>query len=132
MYRTPVKYIDTENKIFTTDVLDSYKSSFESYLNDMKCVVTNENSVYSISSKNQFNLELKDLSGLSQIDSSSIIQDFLQDSGSIKTFDSYFNLTIKDISILPLISWLRYNDNKKEADFSYYYMLACDYLKKYL
>ena len=37
------------------------------------------------------------------------------------SFNSIFDLTESDISLLPLISWLRNNDNKERSDFSYFY-----------
>ena len=43
---------------------------------------------------------------------------------SSPVFNSIFDLSESDISLLPLISWLRNHDNKERKNFSFYYKEA--------
>ena len=52
----------------------------------------------------------------------------MQQNPELKTIS---DLTIEDISLLPLISWLRNNDNRKDGDFMYYYNKAAAYIQKF-
>ena len=44
----------------------------------------------------------------------------------------FCDLCAEQICLLPLISWLRFYDNKKKEDFGFYLQKAADYFKKYL
>ena len=46
-------------------------------------------------------------------------------------FSTISELTQKDISLLPLISWIRSHDNNNKADFNYYYTKAVHYFDKW-
>ena len=128
MFRTPL--INLQNHKFTTTVLDSYRASFEEYLKDRGADFIKENDIYKIKVL-PIPQEIKNLMP-QDFDLNSIVKDICNSNFSDINFSCFKKLTIKDISLLPLISWFRYNDNKKKEDFKYYYNLAINYFKKYL
>ena len=128
MYRTKTL---VSGKRTTTEILQAYKYSFEEYLknNDLKFVY--ENDCYEISTFDNKNPCLDLYNKIPcKITCKQLAQDFLN-ANEAKTFTTFNDLSFKDISVLPLISWLRYNDNKKEADFKYFYNLALNYFERY-
>ena len=133
-YRTPLT--QTGNNSYTTDILTAYRFSFCEYLKNAGLEYSNTNDIYEIKNpsgakqtfdNSEFNK--KKVSGTNLINH--IISDFknhMQQNPELKTIS---DLTIEDISLLPLISWLRNNDNRKDGDFMYYYNKAAAYIQKF-
>ena len=115
-----------KDKGFTTQILEAYRMSFESYLQNNALSFNKENNLYKIKcnpDKNKINFTKNQ----NKPDGSFIINDLLKtysskDNNAI--FDSIFDLKESDISFLPLISWLRNHDNKERKNFSFYYKEA--------
>ena len=129
MFRTELKNVD--NKKHTTTVLNSYKSSFEKYLFEQGAAFFNNSDIYEIKVNTNAKPKLLKNYCPENLNTNKIASTFTLPQE--QTFEpNYFELSPKDISLLPLISWFRYNDNKNEADFKYFYNLAINYFKKYL
>ena len=116
--------IQKEN-CFTTQVLQAYRSSFEDYLSQRGFAFFKENDIYKIScDSSQTDIFLK----MSYVlDSKAVLEELekiYNSKDSNKTFNTFFELTESDISLLPLISWLRNHDNKDRSDFNYFYKQA--------
>lgn len=126
MFRTPL--ILQNDKSLTTTVLNSYKTSFENYLKEEGVQFIKQDNCYTI--KSEKSPELLENQIPKDFEPEQIVKDICSD--SCKAPDFLTELSIKDISLLPLISWIRYNDNNKEADFNYFYNRAQEYYKKYL
>lgn len=116
LYRTElIKLSDIKNKAFTTTVLDSYRLSFEEYLHVNNYAFSKQDDKYIISVKENLNLPAfpSALNNYSQIikklsDLTSKKQDFSKK-------NTLFDLNNLDISLLPLISWLRFYDNNNSS-----------------
>ena len=130
MYRTKTF---TSGKRITTQILEAYKKSFEEYLLNSGLSFIYENDCYEIVNTKTAETENSVLYNNTslKITSEVLAQDILRD-GKNRFFTDFSSLSFKDISLLPLISWLRYHDNKKEADFKYFYNLALKYFERYL
>ena len=114
MFRTELVK-NNENEL-TTTTLDSYKSSMEQFLIEKNCSFNKKNHIYYIknSNINIYNTEDK------IIDKNSPNLEFLYKNLSKNhKINTIFDLTREEISLLPLISWLRKYDNKKE-NFEYF------------
>ncbi len=114
LYRTELIKLSNNNS-FTTTVLDSYRLSFEQYLQSNNYAFSKQENKYIISIKENPNQPTfpVGLSNYKQIiqrisDSASKTQDFNK-----KT--TLFDLNNLDISLLPLISWLRFYDNNNSS-----------------
>ena len=115
---------------FTTTVLQSYRQSFEEYLLNNKTQFAKQDELYEIiNSTQQVALNLVP----SQINKGAFTN-FIKSICAQNTIDfsSFKSLTKKDISLLPLISWIRTHDNNNEAEFIYYFNKAVNYFTKWL
>ena len=122
MFRTELKTISQNIK--TTDILEAYKTSFEQYLQNNNFDFANENNIYTISCKDN-SQALKFTNN--NINGKQILQELeniYKNKDKTKKINSIFDLTKSDISLLPLISWLRNHDNIKRSDFNYFYEKA--------
>ncbi len=126
-FRTELEPTGTNQ--FTTKVLQSYRQSFEEYLLRNKTDFSKNNDLYYINNSNlhpSFSLtppQIKDTS----------FSDFIKTISEQKNsnFLEITELTKKDISLLPLISWIRTHDNNNEAEFIYYFNKAVNYFIKW-
>ena len=114
------------NKTYTTQILEAYRTSFENYLQNNKLSFINENNIYKIKCCQNTNSiclnKNKDFKN-----SKTIIDDLLKTyslKDSAISFNCIFDLKESDISLLPLISWLRNHDNKYKKNFNFYYEQA--------
>lgn len=116
-FRTQLQKID-KNK-FSTKILSFYKDSFTNYLFKNNFSFIFENDKYLITNKKLQNniTKIKPFTNFLQLNND------IQTSIKNKTFDqninSIFDLNPLDISLLPLISWLRIHDNNSN-DFKFY------------
>ena len=128
LFRTPL--IKKDESRFTTNVLDSYRVSLEEYLTKNNVSFIQKDNSYILNAK----LRTEGVKFEGQIDEEKLLHCFrmfldANESMNIKRFNE---LSEQDICLLPLISWLRFNDNKNEADFIDYLQKAVHYFKKYL
>ena len=123
-FRTELEKIN--NISFTTDVLKSYRQSFEEYLYNNNATVEKTDQVYSISNLKGQNMFLPAIQNQKYCSPSS--------PPSASEIISLIKEVIskKDISLLPLISWIRTHDNNNKADFDYYFNKAVQYFGKWL
>lgn len=121
-YRTEL--IQNNNKL-TTQILEAYRTSFEQYLQHNDLNFSKENDVYKIQAKqNRQLLEFKNQRNINGEDILKELKKLFSSKNTNVTFNTIFDLSESDICILPLISWLRNNDNKERSDFIYYYEKA--------
>lgn len=119
-YRTE---LINKGNAFTTQILEAYRTSFENYLQNTGCSFYKENDIYIVSNNQKKlydfnNINKKNITGMQILKE---LKDIFCSKNPDKSFNSIFDLTESDISLLPLISWLRNNDNKERSDFSYFY-----------
>lgn len=120
MFRVPL--IKTQNSYKTT-ILSSYKDSFENYLLVNNLSFTNSNNIYQIKNENsQYKLFPENLSKI--FNYNELINNFTNEMQKINTKNTIFDLKNEDISLLPLISWLRNIDDNNSKDFKYLLNLA--------
>ena len=116
-----------KNEGFTTQILQAYQMSFENYLTDRGLSFTNENNLYIINSPGADKISFTKNQSVKKGDL--IISDLMQ-TYRTKDYDRIFNsiyeLKDSDISLLPLISWIRNHDNIDKKNFNYYYKKAID------
>ena len=115
-----------KDKGFTTQILEAYRMSFESYLQNNALSFNKENNLYKIKCNPDKN-KISFTTNQNKPDGNFIINDLLKTYSSKDSnviFDSIFDLKESDISLLPLISWLRNHDNKERKNFSFYYKEA--------
>lgn len=124
MFRTPL--INQKN-VKTTDVLNSYKNSFIEYLNNKNIEFSNSDFEYNLINQKSitFNNKINQHCNYEQLKKS--FNEYV-DISKIKTI---FDLKNTDICLLPLISYLRNNDDIKEEVFSYYLEKAYTTIKRY-
>ena len=122
MFRTPLIPIKINNS--TTEILQSYKQSFEHYLLENNCNFTNENNLYTISLKNKNKAPvLKNTFNYKEFVSSFEYKE--------KTIRKIEDLSKFDISLLPLNSWLKNFDNKNNKTFTENLKFSYNYIKRY-
>lgn len=132
MYRTPLTQVS--DSLYTTKILNAYKSSFEEYLAANKLDFYKEDDFYKI--KNSYkrkNSLISDSFNKTKEDGEEILKTLIRTFAGKKsdsTFNSFFDLTKSDICLLPLISWLKNNDNKDKKDFNYFYKKALGEITK--
>ncbi len=123
MYRTPLTQIS--DSLSTTQILNAYRTSFEEYLSANKLEFWKENELYKIKNQNDNRNKLFNKAiNTTYPDGEEILQTLkktFSDKNKACTFNSFFELTKSDICLLPLISWLKNNDNKDKKDFNYFY-----------
>ena len=128
--------IQKDKSVFSTNVLDSYKESFEKYLLDSGLEFRKEENMYKIKNSKAGTKEAinKDNSGRNSLISQTDIRQLLLPFTQMQdvNFSDFSMLTKKDISLLPLISWIRSHDNNNKAHFNYYYKKALNYFSKWL
>lgn len=134
LFRTPL--LKKSEKAFTTSLLDSYRLSFESYLEMNKIKFFHKDNAYildkSLSCPSlSTNFNIKKISSADTLQKE-IAEKILNKTAAPQALYIYKKLAPELISLLPLISWLRFYDNNKEADFSFYLQKAASYFKKYL
>ena len=129
LYRTELITNDAD-KIASTTVLDSYRQSFEQYLQNNNYSFTRTNDRYFITVNNYSSIfsQASDFSPLTKSDFTEIIQKLqnqlktneneLQSSSETQK-NTIFELNNLDISLLPLISSLRFYDNNNSSFQSY-------------
>lgn len=125
-FRTELYY--NENKTQTNEVLDNYKKSFEEYLSQRKTAFIKKDSIYYLSNTSPNSFSFMKTNNLKKIDFSTL---YPTDSNINRKINSIFNLTNADISLLPLISWLRNYDNKENSSFLNYLNRAYSIITKY-
>ena len=128
-YRTEL--ISTDNS-YTTQILQAYKFSFESYLQNNGFKFTKDDSIYTITDmqaqRNVFKFpEIIKFNGKQILEE---LKNIYSAKTGPKSFDSIYELAESDISLLPLISWLRNNDNKERTNFMDFYEEALNLFKK--
>lgn len=113
MFRTP---IEKQNNKIVTSVLKSYETSFIEYLSSINAVYKKENEKYFI----EINSNIKPISLKKQksIDLDYIFSQFKTENRNFDKKNELKSLKNTDICLLPLISWLRNNENIKEDNFS--------------
>ena len=114
-----------DNKRYTTSVLQAYRTSFETYLINNNFQFKKETDLYKIFfNKNENIFQYKKPNTINGQQILNELQRIYKSKTTDKTFNSIFDLSDSDISLLPLISWLRNHDNKDKNDFLYYYQKA--------
>ena len=114
MFRTEIKK-SWENRIQTW-VLASYEASFNDYLNSINADYKKEDDIYKIeilNNKNHLSIKKQNSINLDELYSK-----FKNENCNFNEKKQINNLKNTDICLLPLISWLRNNDNIKEDNFS--------------
>lgn len=126
MFRTPL--INENNKLINT-VLKSYEKSFCEFLEKNNCTFIKENNIYEISTRNKIinKFHIKQSCNYSET-----VNEFRQICTENHTVNSIFELKNEYICLLPLISWLRNNDDIKEGSFSDYLKEAFKLTQRYL
>ena len=127
-FRTPLVQIDSRK--FTTQVLQNYRTSFEDYLQINNLKFEKKDELYYINNSNENKNQINNND--CKIDKEKI-ETFLNSFKSIQKNEIFNinNLSKKDISLLPLISWLRTHDNNNKADFIYFFNKAVQYFNKW-
>ncbi|MBR5401529.1 MAG: DUF115 domain-containing protein [Treponema sp.] len=127
-FRTPL--INSGDNRFTTTVLQSYRTSFCDFLQSQNIKYVYKDDIYELANNNTKNtfdqVDSKSCSGIVQ----AVCKRFKELLKTERKIDSINDLTNIDISLLPLISWCRNNDNKDEG-FYYYYKKALQYFEKF-
>ena len=120
-YRTQ---LIADNNSYTTQILQAYKYSFEQYLKNNGFDFSKDCELYKINCIRANNEKINSIT--QNQDGKFILQELnkIFSSKKSKRFDSLFDLDESDICLLPLISWLRNNDNKDKNDFNYFYEKA--------
>ena len=126
-YRTEL--LKLNDKQFTTTILNSYKDSFEKYLSDCKIEFCKINNIYYLENKNK--LKKIEFTNSQNISLKSIFDSFSEKNPENREIKSIFDLINEDISLLPLISWLRNHDNKDSNDFNYFLKKAYSIILNY-
>lgn len=128
MFRTQLIQINKDKS--TTDVLKSYETSLNLYLEQNKLIFKKIDDIYFIENQNGkcfYAYPMKQECDLEQL--------------KAEVYEDYKNLTnisnIKELKntsfcLLPLISWLRNNDDIKEGDFNFYLEKAYSIFTRYL
>lgn len=128
-YRTPL--IKQEKNGLTTTVLEGYKNSFLDYLKNENIIFSKSDDIYKLQNLKH----IKKICFSNFSDSSRLLNEIILEYKSAikkqRTINNTFDLTNLDISLLPLISWLRNHDNKKDEGFLYYYKKALEYFEKF-
>lgn len=128
-YRTE---LISKDDSYTTQILQAYKFSFESYLKNNNLEFTKDKDIYKIKSTKSQSSVLKFPEKIN-INGATILKELNNIYSSKKepeTFDSIYKLDETDILLLPLISWLRNNDNKERNNFKDFYEKALILFKK--
>lgn len=115
MYRTE---LIQKNKFKTTEVLESYRKSFEDFINSLSLSFTKSDQIYTIQNKQNPQKLFNQISS-NLFDFTAFLQKFRQEKSNIDKKNTFFDLTHEDISLLPLISWLRTIDDNNKRDFKY-------------
>lgn len=113
MYRTEITKIN--DKIIKTPVLDSYENSFLEYLKSNNAQFNKENEIYFIELSTSTRIRFK---SQKTVDIKKILMEFDSENTNFTRKNSIKSLKNTDICLLPLISWLRNNENKVEDNFS--------------
>ena len=126
-YRTQ---LIADNNSYTTQILQAYKYSFEQYLQNKGFDFSKDCELYKIKCTGEQN-EIINTTTQSQ-NGQLILKELYKifSSKKSKNFNSIFDLDESDICLLPLISWLRNNDNKERNDFIYFYEKALNLCSK--
>ena len=126
MYRTELQKLNPN--AFSTALLQAYKTSFEDYLLNNKATFIKKDDIYEIQNTNKesFNYSLR------SVDIKQLAREYFDFSIENKQYNSIMDLGNKEISLLPLISWYRFHDNKNKADFKYYLKQAINFFEKYI
>lgn len=130
MYRTPL--INISDTKFTTEVLNSYKISFENYLESCNCTYTKNSDIYEICSERitderAFKKGMPvDLDDFFKLFENSYINFQKKDNDF-----SIFSLTNEEICFLPLISWLRNYENINNRKFKDYLNISYQNILRY-
>ncbi|MBP5603096.1 MAG: motility associated factor glycosyltransferase family protein [Treponema sp.] len=114
---------------FTTTVLQRYRQSFEEYLLNNKTSFEYKYELYFITNSGQQSFFNLISSKIKKEIFTSFIKTIVEQNSS--NFSDITDLTKKDISLLPLISWIRTHDNNNEAEFIYYFNKAVNYFIKW-
>ena len=125
------------NKRYTTSILDGYRKSFEEFILKYGNGVSlkKEGDIYVINIAGC----RADIHGNRHCETEQsegeAIHNFIKTFSFDKSpahFSTITDFSQKDISLLPLISWIRTHDNNNKADFNYYYTKAVNYFDKWL
>ncbi|MBR5646527.1 MAG: motility associated factor glycosyltransferase family protein [Treponema sp.] len=121
MYRTELIALENSK---TTQVLQSYRKSFEDYLIQNNCIFSRNDNIYTITLKNQNKAaSLKNTFNFKEFTSK-----FEYKEKEIKYIE---DLSEYDISLLPLNSWLKNFDNKNNKTFTENLKFSYNYIKRY-
>ena len=132
LFRTPLNRL-TQTR-FTTDILEAYRISLEQYLADKKISFVRKDDSYILQNTSE-PLQLQNTTDrveYSELLVKEISKRILTAADKPKVPSIFNQLSLEQICLLPLISWLRFYDNIKEADFSFYLKKAAAYFEKYL
>ena len=122
-YRTEL--IKLSHGVFTTQILNAYKESFEEYLTGLGIEVKKDEDIYILKNGHNSNNFSKLNKPNADVSGTKIVQEIIkQFEKPNDLLNSIYDLTKSDICLLPLISWLRNNDNIDKKDFKYYYNKA--------
>lgn len=124
MFRTPL--IESDN-IKTTEVLLSYKNSLLNFLKERQIEYSYTDFIYTL--ENPLSASIN--KSINQTCNYSLLIESFSKQPEIKQIQSIFDLKKTDICLLPLISWLRNNDDIKEGSFSYYLEKAYTTTQRY-
>ena len=132
LFRTPL--VELSKDRFTTTVLKAYRTSLETYLQGQNINFENKDDSYILQNcGTQNNQNLKNPKTVPQNKNlaSELAQNLITECQKDKTPVTHKKLCNAQICLLPLISWLRFYDNKEETDFNTYMQKAVHYIKKY-
>ena len=132
LYRTPL--IKLNPGFFTTSVLEAYRISLEKYLEEKNIGFTRQDDSYILQNscvQKPAEINKKEVTD-SDLFITELTETLLKSAQSPDIPYILKKLSPEQICLLPLISWLRFYDNKKEAEFSFYLNKAAAFLKKYL
>lgn len=131
LFRTPL--LELSKNRSTTTVLNSYRTSLEAYLHKQGIIFEHKDDAYILdNSKSQKNCfeklsvttEARDLPA-------QLAKKLITECQKNEVPATHKKLCDAQICLLPLISWLRFYDNKERMDFNYYLQKAVLYFKKY-
>lgn len=128
MYRSP---LIKQDAAFTTELLKAYKDSFEDFIKSRSIDYSFNNSVYELkNTKNPTAGLMEKLSDEKSFTYKDFISDFKKNLTQ-RNITCIEELTAYDISLLPLMSWLKTHENKNNESFSYFLNIAYKTILRY-
>ena len=128
-FRTPL--IQKEDS-YTTQILQAYRTSFEQYLDKNGMDFCKEEDLYKITCPQKpgqtISIKVENIKAQALLIE---LKNIYNSKESSKEFNSIYELSPSDISLLPLISWLRNHDNKERSDFNYFYNKAISFAARW-